>query len=255
MLRDKLKIGSVCHRTDDNVIFVVDIKDDILFFVRKVFGKYRDSFDAGCLQLKYYNENLKNPHGFGITHIINSPSARLLTDLHHKRKMTLEEFKDFERDYPEEETDEFYEKEGSPLYKLIKPKHFYFIRGRDVLFYVTKIRGNKAEVYYGGGTEEWDLSQLDSNLKNNNFRYSGIKCIFEKMHPSVISKSWQSLRLNNYDLNASAYAMVADLRTFKDMGKKRKIDNLNNIYYRNDKEQIVIRNEKGEVKIINEEAF
>ena len=169
--------------------------------------------------------------------------------------MTIEEFKDFERDYPEEETDEFYEKEGSPLYKLIKPKHFYFIRGRDVLFYVTKIRGDKAEVYYGGGTEEWDLNQLDANLKNNNFRYSGVKCIFKKMHPEVLSKSWQSLRLNNYDLNASAYAMIADLRTFKDMGKKRKINNLNNVYYRNDKEQIVIRNEKGEVKIINEEAF
>ena len=244
MNKKTLQVGDLCRRTDDVIILITAIHNDLLYFVKRK----NNIFIDGKFQMQYYNDEMKTKRGFGIEQVLKNYTESQFSDLLNKEKTTFEEFNDATNDENYYIKKDFYFK--NEITNKIKEKSFIFLRGEDKMYFVYDVLPDSLRLYDGIRFFDYSLSNLDDNFKVKGYRYSGIKCILNSVKAEVLSDSFNQLRILNSDLNNSRFGMIADLRTFKDMGKKRKLWHSTGVYYRNKKEQISILFNKGFSEVI-----
>lgn len=245
-----LKVGDLCRRTDDVIILITAIHNNLLYFVKRK----NNIFIDGKLQMQYYNDEMKTKRGFGIEQVLQNYTETQFLDLLNKEKMTIEEFQEAANNEKPYIKKDFYFK--NEITKKIKEKSFIFLRGEDKLYFVYDVFPSSLRLYDGIRFFDYSLLNLDDNFKVKGYRYSGIKCILDSVQSEALSDSFNQLRVLNSDLNNSRFGMIADLRTFKDMGKKRKLRHSIGVYYRNKKEQIsILLNEGFNDVIINTKKY
>lgn len=244
MNKKTLQVGDLCRRTDDVIILITAIHNDLLYFVKRK----NNIFIDGKFQMQYYDDEMKTKRGFGIEQVLKNYTESQFSDLLNKEKTTFEEFNDATNDENYYIKKDFYFK--NEITNKIKEKSFIFLRGEDKMYFVYDVLPDSLRLYDGIRFFDYSLSNLDDNFKVKGYRYSGIKCILNSVKSEVLSDSFNQLRILNSDLNNSRFGMIADLRTFKDMGKKRKLWHSTGVYYRNKKEQISILFNKGFSEVI-----
>ncbi len=250
MNKKTLKVGDLCRRTDDVIILITAIHNNLIYFVKRK----NNIFIDGKLQMQYYNDEMKTKSGFGIEQVLKNYTETQFLDLFNKEKTTFEYFNDSANNENYLIKKDFYFK--NEITNKIKEKSFIFLRGEDKVYFVYDIFPSSLRLYDGIRFFDYSLLNLDDNFKVKGYRYSGIKCILNSVQSEALSDSFNQLRVRNSDLNNSRFGMIADLRTFKDMGKKRKLWHSTGVYYRNKKEQIsILLNEGFNDVIINTKKY